>query len=249
MNLKQFYTGRAIGFVTLALIVSVALVFVKLMPPSTTPANSTTSGTTIRPVTLVDGEHFDYFGTFHDSAVVDNLKSYASDTLGVTLKYSDNYLLFENEPTQEDQTGVYQNFQTIVIGPKEPVLQTIARARAGFAGEGPYTITLSFFYVPEIQNRETNMAPLDYLKQWLTDHQGQSNFYPEGQGPGTVPATLTPTTIAKVPALRYRNEYGMYESDNIALVHDDRIIILSAPTDPSIHGDFETMLSNIKLSK
>lgn len=196
----------------------------------------------LKPITLKDGEAVEWLGTFHDSSAVDGMKSYTSDELGISLKYPEEYLLFHNSVTE---MGIYEHFQYISMGPKDLILQTISRARAGFAGEGPYMVNLSFFYDPKL--KVANVVPEEYLKRWLIERPPQSNYYPDGQGPGTVRATLTPITIDGVPAFKYKNLYGLYESDVVAFIHNDRIVIASSPSDPSMSSNFETIISSLQL--
>jgi len=194
---------------------------------------STTSGPIITPADLTDGERVEWLGVYHASDVIVNgMKSYISDTLGMSLKYPDGYLLFDNEGGEGASA-----YHSLVIGPDGPMRETIARAAAGFAGEGPESIVVSFY------NNPTSLS----LEAWLRAHEVQSNFHPSVPSDPSLNAVLTPTTVGGVSAFKYHSALGLYDSDYVAFQYKDWIVIASSASDLS--KDFNAVLTSIQLKK
>lgn len=239
MNLKQFYTSRAIGFVVVLAIVFVVFVFSKLNTPPTALIVPVIEGTTIIPVTLVDGENYNYPGTYHASPVTQGLKSYHSERFGISFNYSPDYVLFEN--TVEGGPQAQYNFVdgSIVMGLDLPVRQSIARAEAGYGGGAPSGIVLTFFL---------KLDQSVSLEQWLRSNPNgnfNSTVDPEAE------RTLTSTTIAGAPALKYHSDLGMYATDYTVFTFGNWFVQASSGdtggyAEEKAKTDFETVLRSLK---
>lgn len=241
MNLKQFYTGKAIGFVVVLVIVFGFFAISKFMPSPSTPTYTPTDENTITPVTLVDGKKY-YSGIYHASPIANGLKFYHSDRFGVSLSYSPDYVLFEN--TVEGGPQAQYNFVagSIVMGLDLPVRESIARAESGYGGEAPSGIVLTFFL-----KSDQSVS----LEQWLRSNPN-GNFNP-AIDPDTE-RTLTSTTIAGVPALKYHSDFGMYPTDYVVFTFGNWFVQASSGDTGGDAGnntrlDFQTVLNSIQLSK
>ncbi len=240
INFKQFYAGRAIGFVAILAIVLGIFAVSKLVSPPIVPIVPTTGETIITPVTLVDGKNYNYPGTYHASPVANDLKSYTSDRFGVSLNYSPDYVLFEN--TIEGGPQAQYNFVdgSIVMGLDLPVRESIARAEAGHGGGAPSGIVLTFFL-----KSDQSVS----LEQWLRSNP-HGNFNPAVDPDAE--RTLTSTTIAGVPAFKYHSDFGMYSTDYVVFTFGNWFVEASSGDTAGYAGekaktDFETVLSSIKL--
>lgn len=242
MNLKQFYTGRAIGFVVVIAIVLGVFAVSKLMPPPTAPIVPATGGTTITPVTLVDGKNYSYPGTYHASPVIDGLKSYHSDRYGISLNYSSDYVLFEN--TVEGGPQAQYNFVagSIVMGLDLPVRESIARAEAGHGGGAPSGIVLTFFL-----KSDQSVS----LEQWLRSNPN-GNFNPAVDP--NIERTLMSATIAGAPAFKYHSDFGMYATDYAVFTFGNWFVEASSGdtgggAESDARLDFQTILDSIQLGQ
>lgn len=239
INLKQFYTGRAIGFVVVLAIVFVVFAIWKFSTPLTAPIVPATGETTITPVTLINGKNYGP-GIYHSSPVANGLKSYTSERFGVSLNYPPDYVLFEN--TIEGGPQAQYNFVdgSIVIDLDLPVRESIARAEAGYGGEGPSGIVLTFFL-----KSDKSVS----LEQWLRSNPN-GNFTPSVDPDAE--RTLTSTTIAGMPAFKYHSNFGMYSTDYVVFTFGNWFVQASSGDTEGYAGekakkDFETVLSSIKL--
>ncbi len=168
----------------------------------------------LRPLTLMDGEQIDSVGTFRDSAVEQGLKAYRSDAMGISFEYPSGYLLFENQSTFN---GV--EYHSFTIAPAEQMLQAIARARAGFAGEGPASIGITFMSNPK-------SLPLE---QWMRSDTAHSNFNPDADP--TAASSLASTSVAGLPARAWRADLGLYASQYVAFLYGDWVVVVNADDD------------------
>jgi|GEM_PF-6068484 len=239
INFKQFYAGRAIGFVAILAIVLGIFAVSKLVSPPTAPIVPVIGGATITPVTLVDGRTY-YSGIYHDSPTVNGLKSYRSERFGVSLNYSSDYVLFEN--TIEGGPQAQYNFVagSIVMGLDLPVRESIARAEAGYGGGAPSGIVLTFFL------KSDQSISLD---QWLRSNPN-GNFNPVIDPDAE--RTLTSTTIAGVPAFKYHSNFGMYSTDYVVFTFGNWFVQASSGDTEGSAGekaksDFETVLASLKI--
>jgi hypothetical protein len=174
-------------------------------------------------VTLTDGEET-IAGTFHDSTSLNGLKSFHSDEMGISLQYPDDHLLFTST-------------RFISIMPEESILSAIARIQSGAGGgEGPPGILFSFFEAGNSVSLEA-WVRTDSRSNWklaLPPWEEQEN-------------TLTPTTVAGVPAFAYHNE-GLYSFDYVAFTYGDWIVLASgASGDGTSNQDFQAILNSIQL--
>jgi hypothetical protein len=208
--------------------------------PISLPADQVSGGTTITPVTLVDGKNYNYPGTYHASPVANGLKSYRSERFGVSLNYSPDYVLFEN--TIEGGPQARYNFVagSIVMGLDLPVRESIARAEAGYGGGAPSGIVLTFFL-----KSDQSIS----LEQWLRSNPN-GNFNPVIDPDAE--RTLTSTTIAGVPAFKYHSNFGMYSTNYIVFTFGNWFVQASSGDTEGYAGekakrDFEAVLSSIKL--
>lgn len=240
MNFKQFYTGRAIGFVVVIAIVLGIFAFSKFSTPPTTPVDSTTGGTTITPVTLVDGKNYNYPGIYHASPVADNFKSYTSEQFGLSLNYSPDYVLFENAMEGGPQERYNFVAGSIVMGLDLPVRESIARAEAGHGGGAPSGIVLTFFL-----KSDQSVS----LEQWLRSNPN-GNFNPAVDP--NAERTLMSTTIAGVPAFKYHSDFGMYATDYVVFTFENWFVQASSDDTEGYAGektktDFEAVLASLKI--
>lgn len=241
MNLKQFYTGRAIGFVAIAVIALGVFAVSKLMPPPTAPAGPITGETTITAVTLIDGKKY-YPGIYHASPVANGLKSYISDRLGVSLNYSPDYVLFENATEGGPQAQYNFVAGSIVMGLDLPVRESIARTESGHGGGAPSGIVLTFFL-----KSDQSVS----LEQWLRSNPN-GNFNPVVDP--NAERTLTRTTIAGVPALKYHSDMGMYPTDYAVFTFGNWFVQASSG-DVGTHSeqdeaqDFQIVLDSIRVGR
>ena len=234
MNFKQFYTGRAMGFVVVLAIVLGVFAVSKLPSPPTAPIVPATEGITIIPVTLVDGKNYNYAGIYRASPVANGLKSYTSNRFGVSFNYSPDYVLFENAVEGGPQAQYSFVAGSIVMGLDLPVRQSIARAEAGYGGGSPAGIVLTFYKPDQSVS----------LEQWLRSNPS-GNFNPAFD-PGAE-RTLISTTIAGVPAFRYHSDLGMYATDYAAFTYGDWFVLANVNTEGNEGRAFETVLSSIQL--
>jgi hypothetical protein len=176
--------------------------------------------------TFVDGMEVEYLGVFHDSLAENGLKSYQSDRLDVSLKYPENFRLFEGKGLGVGGVEYY----VITMFP-EPYISEILASDADT--EWPASMHLSFF-------RNTDMLPLE---EWIRTKR-YSNFVPSDPAQEGV---LTPTAVAGVPAITYRVS-GLYESDYIAFRHGEWVVLAVADDmGENTDRDFQTMLASIEL--
>lgn len=181
---------------------------------------------TIPEVTLTDGEET-IGGTFHKSPSVNGMKSFRFDKFGISLQYPDDHLLF---------TGS----SSISIAPEEKILDAIARIRTGAGGgEGPPGIYFTFF---EVSNQFLS------LEEWIrTD--SRSNWKLALPSWEEQKNTLTPTTVADVPAFEYHNE-GLYSYDYVAFEHGDWVVLASgASGSDTPNPNFQTVINSLQLNK
>ena len=182
------------------------------------------------PPALIDGTEY-YPGTYHESSAVDGLKSYASEQFAVAFNYPEDYLLFESKTEDAPQAQFSFVAGSIVLGLDLPVRQSIMRAEAGRGGGAPDGIVLTY-YQPQDQSLS--------LEEWLrTNPSGNFNpeFAPDAE------RSLTPTTVAGMPALKYHSDFGMYPTDYVAFTYKDWYVLASDATDAK--NDFEKVLSTI----
>ena len=178
-------------------------------------------------VPLADGANVPWMGVYHSGLAVNGLKTYTSKTIGISLKYPSDYLLF----TRQD-AGVI----SIIITPTTSTLEAIDRAKAGVGGERPGTITLSLF--PDSKDETISSLPA-----WLSANKNVSNYDPIND-----PTTkLVSTTVVGMPALSYRTLLGLYPFDYRALVRNGRVVLISAADIPD--QDFQTVLVNLSFAQ
>ncbi len=176
---------------------------------------------------LNDGEEEERLGIFHDSLVENGLKSYQSDRLGVSLKYPENFRLFEGKGLGAGGVEYY----VITMFP-EPYISEILTSDADT--EWPASMHISFF-------KNTDMLPLE---EWIRTKQ-YSNFVPSDPAQEGV---LTPTTVAGVPAITYHVS-GLYESDYIAFKHGEWIVLAVADDmGENTERNFQTVIDSLQLS-
>jgi hypothetical protein len=165
-------------------------------------------------------------GVFRASAVSGGEKTYASDDLGISLRYPVGYLLFERVEEGGEPP-------IIIIAPEKEALESIERARAGVGSEGPPTINLAFY--------PANVS----LEEWLRTSP-YANFVRSGSPEEE--NTLTPMTVAEKPAFSYEND-GLYWNQYVAFEHRGWIVIASSAmldrAEPNT--DFQTVLRSIEL--
>lgn len=175
---------------------------------------------------LVDGVRIDWLGVFHDSLVVGGLKSFHSEELSVSLKYPDDYLLFENEGGE----GI-SAFHSLRIIREKALSQSITYQQAGL----PASIGITFYPKPESLSLET----------WMREDEGHSNFH--ASDPSN---NLTSTTVAGLPAFKYHSSFGLFENDYIAFRYGRWMVLAAVNADPnmkSMKSDFQTVLSSFIL--
>jgi len=177
---------------------------------------------------IEEGE-WTYAGQFRGSVVEDGLKSFTSAKLDVSFQYPADYILFEQ---QNPESGPY-NVYTIFISSEEPMLHSIKQARAGIGSESPPAVVFTF-----TQNVESQT-----LMEWLGSETGHSNYDPESD------PTLTSesTTIDGIPAMKYRSDFGLRETDYVAFLYGDWIVLISAST--AIDDAFRTVINSLQLTQ
>lgn len=173
---------------------------------------------------LVDGRQVWWLGVFHDSPIVNGLKSYHSEQFGISFNYPDNYLLFEN---YFSATDIYR----ISISPEVSVREAMGRI-----SHGGHSASILFTF----HRKPASMT----LEEWLLAHRGLSNYSPDD--PSTA---LTPTTVDGVPALKYHTDRGLaYASDYVAFFHKEWVVVgVVYDMGEKWHRDFETIVSSIQL--
>lgn len=237
MNFRQFYTGRATGFVVVLAIVLGVFAISKLMPSPSAPTYTPTDENTITPTMLVDGKKY-YPGIYHSSPVLDGLKSYHSDRYGISLNYSSDYVLFENSIEGGPQAQYNFVDGSIVMGLDLPVRESIARAEAGYYGGAPSGIVLTFFL-----KSDQSVS----LEEWLRSNpNGNFNLAADSDAE----RTLASTTIAGVPALKYHSDFGMYPTDYAVFTFGNWFVQASSgDTGDNTRSDFQTVLDSIQLGQ
>jgi len=182
------------------------------------------------PPALIDGKEY-YGGMYHESSVVNGMKSFVSERFDIAFNYPEGYLLFESEMKDEPQAQFSFVAGSIVLGLDLPVRQSIMRAEAGRGSGAPGGIVLTF-YQPQDQSPS--------LEQWLRTNPS-GNFNPEF-APDT-DLSLMSTTIAGMPVLKYHSDFGMYPTDYVAFTYKDWYVLASDATDAKT--DFDKVLSTI----
>lgn len=178
------------------------------------------------PPPITDGINVQGLGIFHDSPVENRVKAYQSERLGISFNYPTDYLLFEGKG--EGVGGA--EYYVITVVPDSTYLHgTIAGINRD--SEWPPSIHLAFY-------REPNLSIS--LEQWIRT-KSQSNFVPSDLAQE---GTLTSTTVAGVPALKYRVR-GLYDSDYIAFTYGEWVV-LAAADDVRFTTDLEAILKSIK---
>ncbi len=174
-------------------------------------------------------------GVFHDSPVANGVKAYQSERLGISFNYPPGYLLFEGKG--EGVGGA--EYYVITVAPEMYVREAIERIGGG---EWPASMHLSFYREPTLA--VSNIAPLDYLENWIRT-KSQSNFVPSDPAQE---GTLTPTEVAGIPALTYRVR-GLYDSDYFAFTYGEWVVLAAADDmGENTSRDFQTILSSIALT-
>lgn len=234
MNLKRLYTGRAIGFAAVIILIGIFML-AKFAPPPAVPIVPALGGETITPVTLIDGKTYNG-GVFHDSPVTNSKKSYTSTHFDISFDYPSDYVLFEGLTEGGPQAQYSFVAGSIVMGLDLPVRQSIARAQAGHSGESGAGMALTFY---ARQNQSLS------LEDWLRSNPS-GNFNPAFD-PGAE-KTLAPTTVGGVPALTYHSDMGMYATDYVAFAYGKWFVLASFNnTEDNKKEAFETVLSSIQL--
>ena len=145
--------------------------------------------------TLVDGA-WSYAGQLRTSSIKNDTKSFTSSSLGISLQYPIDWLLFENENTESGEGGpYYQN--TLFIVPKEPMLESIKAARSNFLHESPPALVITF----------SKNVDSYTLEEWLAT--GYTNYEPEYD------ETLSAKEIEfnGLKAMQYNSNFGLRETD------------------------------------
>ncbi len=189
--------------------------------------SDTAPSSAIAPAQLVDGTTYAAVGTYHAANTGRNgMKSYASHEFGMSWSYPQDYLLFETS----EQTGPY-TFHSFVMASSLPIRQTIAYAEAGFAGEGPESVVITFI---------SSAQPLT-LEQWLlSEHSSYTNYHSDDPS-----NALAPTTVAGAPAFKYHSDRGLYASDYSMFQKGMWTVIISAPSD--LKDELATVQTSITL--
>ena len=202
--------------------------------PAGISQNSSVANTNLPPLT--DGTDVQGLGEFHDSPVENGVKEYQSERLGISFDYPSDYLLFEGKG--EGVGGA--EYYVITIAPDTTYLRgTISGVYRD--SEWPPSTHLAFYHEPTLA--VLNVVPLDYLEQWIRA-KPQSNFVPSDPAQQ---GTLTPATVAGVPALTYRVR-GLYDSDYIAFMYGEWVVLAAADEmGENTNRDFQTILSSIQL--
>lgn len=184
------------------------------------------------PPALIDGKEY-LGGTYYESSVIDGMKSFVSERFDIAFNYPEGYLLFESEMKDEPQAQFSFVAGSIVLGLDLPVRQSIMRAEAGRGGGAPGGIVLTFY---QKQNQSLS------LEQWLQTNPS-GNFDPEFAP--DIELSLSSTTIAGMPALKYHSDFGMYPTDYVAFTYKDWYVLASDATDAK--NDFGKILSTIEI--
>lgn len=179
---------------------------------------------TITPLMLTDGDTTG-LGVFHDSPIVNGVKAYQSERLGISFNYPPGYLLFEGKG--EGVGGA--EYYVITVAPEMYVREAIARIGGG---EWPASMHLAFY-------REPNLSVS--LEQWIRT-KPQSNFIPSDPAQEGV---ITPAVVAGIPAIKYRVR-GLYDSDYFAFTYGEWVALAAADDmGENTSRDFQTILSSI----
>jgi hypothetical protein len=214
-----------VSILVLALAIG-AIYFLLRFAPS--PGRVSYTSDQIEPARIMDGQVIQWLGTYRASSAEGGVKSYASTTLGVAFEYPAGYLLF----TREDDAWT-NAYASIVLAPATSTLESIARADAGFGGEGPGIISIQFFEKPGI--------PFS-LEDWLRTHTNYTNFDPAND-----PAIqLASTTVAGISALTYQTSLGLEALNYRIFVQGGRIVLISAPAD--YENDLEFVLGHLQFT-
>lgn len=171
---------------------------------------------------LVDGEKIDWLGVFRDSPVVNGLKLFHSDALGISFKYPEDYFLFENEGGEG--LGAFHNIQIVL---KKPILQTVARQQSGV----PPFISLTFYL------RSGSLS----LDTWMREDNSHSNFHVSDPS-----NNLTLTTVAGLPAFRYHSSI-INNNDYVAFQYDKWMVLAATAVESKMESDFQVVLSSLIL--
>ncbi|MCA9357643.1 hypothetical protein KC902_00085 [Candidatus Kaiserbacteria bacterium] len=176
--------------------------------------------------TLVDGA-WSVAGQLRTSPIQNNEKSFASSTLGISLHYPADWLLFEQV---NSESGPYEQ-TTIYIVPEEPMLQTILASRSNLPSESPLSVVIEF-------NRNVEAYS---LMEWLLS--GHTNYDPE-QDPTL---TAKETEFNGIPAMKYNSDFGLRETDYIAFLYKDWTVLISSSSDLK-EADVRLIIDSIRLS-
>lgn len=150
---------------------------------------------------------------------------YKSVNLGISFRYSGNYLV------REETLGTGErNRYAIVLIEDTPGNRDILEGKIKDT-EGPPTITVSIF--------QNNLD--DYTAESFVKGTSFSNFkLSDGK--------LAETAVAGEPALRYRAT-GLYENENVVVARPDFVymftVFFNSPADP-ILSDFEKVLKSAR---
>lgn len=178
------------------------------------------------PQFLADTADVPGLGVFHDSPVVDNLKSFSSESFGISFLYPAQYALFENESTYGDGITSYHYFTMM---PKETVRHIIENK---LETEWPPGFGIALYQKP---------SDFTTLEDWIRTHR-ESNFINEEWAD----TTLTEAIVAGMPATRYRGD-GLYTYEYVAFDHGGRIIRVSLAKETG--EDFEVFLDSIQFTQ
>lgn len=215
------HKGALFGIMATLLLLGILAAFAaeRVFVPDGTPQTAAPG------ISLADGQRY-VFGVFRAASAVGGLKTFASDSLGISLKYPTGYSLFENEGEVGGMT-----FRSVVIALDEPAREAIARAQAGLPGEGPESIVITFVNDPRSLS----------LEEWI---KSANNPYANYNSADPANA-LTPAQVSGVPALKYHTDLGLYASEYVVFRKGDEIVIAYAPSD--LQPEFEALLASIRL--
>ncbi|MCA9361705.1 hypothetical protein KC845_04095 [Candidatus Kaiserbacteria bacterium] len=176
--------------------------------------------------TLADGA-WSYAGQLRTSPIQNDTKSFTSSSLGISLQYPADWLLFENEHTE---SGQYHQ-STLFIVPQKSMLESIKAARSNFPHESPLSVVITF----------SKNVDSYTLEEWLAT--GYTNYEPE----------YDETLVAKeidfngLKAMQYNSNFGLRETDYIAFIYKDWTVFISSASELE-DSDVNLIINSIKLA-
>lgn len=221
MTLKQFYTGKAIGFVALATAVLViAAVSIWHFYPK-----ASTNSVQPAPLGINDGANVKGFGRFHDSPTTNGRKGFTSDQYGISFTYPSNYFAFDAADTGPNQTNFYG----------VELLQDSPSFRRAIAGEHSEVGMIPRISVLIYLQNASNMSLEGIAKQRITNASGDNAPIP----------TFSKITVSGLPAVRYTDTSGLYSRDTVLTRNGEWMVQVSADDATSFKADLDSILSSL----